>query len=538
MKTKNETPVVTRRQLLNLIGMAGGSAAVLNAGAALGVVPYTAGVSVPDLSNVPAGKNRRAVVLGTGISGLTAAYELQKAGFDCVILEASYRPGGRNLTVRSGDVIDEVGNRQVCEFDDEPHMYFNCGPARIPSTHRNMLHYCRELGVELEIFINENKEALYQDDNMFGGKPIKNAVYTTNARGFMAEIMAKGFSRDELNQPFNEWEAERLMSAIRSFGDLDENFRFRGSERAGIVPGTGGFIHHDGVMREVVSFHEMLKSRYIGNALNANEGETGPILFQPVGGMDNIVYGFTRQLEDRITYNAIVTAVELTNNGVAVSYENKGLKYTIEADYCFNCIPAHLMTGIQNNFPPEYLEAMQYVRRGEAYKSAFQARERFWEKDDIYGGISWTNQPIQQIWYPPHGIFKKKGVILSAYDFGGGMHFTRLSQEDRIEAAIRQGEKVHPDYRQYVEKGITVAWHRMNHMLGCAARWNRSARGMTQHEEHLFDTLQAPAGGRHYLIGDQITHHAGWQESAVLSAHWALSDMEARIKAADLSALA
>lgn len=524
---ENQHANVTRRELLNLIGMAGGSAAVLHTASALGVIPYSASANVPDLTSLPIDQRRRAVVLGTGISGLTAAYELTRAGFDCVILEASYRPGGRNLTVRSGDIIDEVGNRQVCEFDDEDHLYFNCGPARIPSTHRNLLHYCRELGVELEIFINENKEALYQDDNMFGGKPVKNAVFTTNARGFMAELMAKGFSRDELNQPFTEWEAEKLLGVIRSFGDLDENFRFRGSDRAGLV--SGGFIEH-GIQKEMVSFRELLKSRYIGSAMNANEGETGPILFQPVGGMDNIVKGFVRQLEDRITYNAVVTEVELTNDGVGITYEHKGLKYRIEADYCFNCIPSHLMSGIKNNFPTEYVEALQYVRRGEAYKSAFQAKERFWEKDDIYGGISWTNQPIQQIWYPPHGIHRKKGVLLAAYDFGGGMHFTRLSQQERLEAAIAQGEKVHPEYRQYVEKGITVAWHRINHMLGCAARWQRSANGMTEHENHLFHTLQHPAAGRHYMIGDQVTHHAGWQESAVLSAHWALRDLESRLR--------
>src|SRR5690606_37434159 len=117
---------------------------------------------------------QKVVILGAGLSGLTALHELSKAGYDALLLEASHRPGGRSLTVRSGDVIDEVGNRQVCEFDNESHLYFNCGPARIPSTHRMILQYCRELGVELEVFINENKECYVQDDAMYGGKPVKN----------------------------------------------------------------------------------------------------------------------------------------------------------------------------------------------------------------------------------------------------------------------------------------------------------------------------------------------------------------------------
>src|SRR5690606_18994834 len=121
---------------------------------------------------------------------------------DCTVLEASHRPGGRIFTVRAGTLIDEIGNPQRCQFDDEPHMYFNAGAARIPSTHATTLHYCRELGVELGIFINENKTAYVQDDNVYGGKPLRNGQLSTNVRGFLAELMAKGFEAAQLDQPF------------------------------------------------------------------------------------------------------------------------------------------------------------------------------------------------------------------------------------------------------------------------------------------------------------------------------------------------
>jgi monoamine oxidase len=517
---------VSRRELLGLIAKTGASAAVLKASSAMGLVPETQ-AATPEIPQANPANRPSVAVLGAGIAGLTAAYELDQAGYNVVVLEASPRAGGRCMTVRHGDLIDEVGNPQICDFDDEPHLYFNAGPARIPSTHRNLLKYCKDLGVELEIFINENKEAYLQDDAMLGGKPIKNCEFTTNARGFMAEIMAKNFTPEELSQPLDEYEAESLLGAIRSFGDLKPGDVYKGSTRSGYA--SGGFIEH-GTQKEIVAFSELLKSNFMRMALNANEGETGPVLFQPVGGMDKIVEGFVKKLPGKIYYDVLVSSVNLLddNKGIEIAYEHKGLKYKLEADYCFNSIPSHLMTGIPNNFDSDYTEALHYIRRGEAYKSAFQTKTRFWEKDDIYGGITWTNQPIRQIWYPPHGVHKQKGVILSAYDFGGGMHFTRLSQEERLETAIRQGEKVHPDYRQQVEKGITIAWHRMNHMLGCAARWSRQRGGMSAHEERLYHTLQAPAGGRHYMIGDQVSVHSAWQESAILSAHWALKDMVER----------
>ena len=84
-------------------------------------------------------------------------------------------------------------------------------------------------------------------------------------------------------------------------------------------------------------------------------------------------------------------------------------------------------------------------------------KERFWEREGIYGGISWTLQDIQQIWYPAHGIHRKKGVVLAAYTFDpdAGEKFARLTPADRIKLAIEQGSKIHPDYGKYVETGVT-----------------------------------------------------------------------------------
>lgn len=519
---------VSRREFMNLLGATFGTGALIRLGSALRLMPAAGALSVPALAAPAAGKGRVAV-LGAGISGLTVAWELTKAGYECTVVEASNRAGGRIMTVRSGDTVDEIGNRQVCEWDNEPHMYFNAGAARIPSTHRNLLHYCKELGVELEVFINESKTAYVQDDAILGGKPIRNGELSTNVRGFLAELFAKSFTQAQLNEPFSEAESETIMRLIRSFGDLDEDKLYKGSSRAGYA--SGGFLDH-GVLKEMVAFKDVMKTRLLTNTLTANEGETGPLLMQPVGGMDMIIKGFTRALGDKVIYQAQVAGMQITDDGVDVAFDHNGTRETLSVDYCFNCIPAHLMTGIPHNFPPEYLHAMKYIRRGEAYKAAFQAKERFWEKDDIYGGISWINAPIGQIWYPSHGIHKAKGVVLAAYNFGGGMHFTKMPQAERVEALLAQGEKLHSDYRQMVEKPITIAWHRINHMLGCSARWQRSPGGWTHEEEALFSTLQQPVNGRHYFIGDQVSYHGAWQESAILSAHWALADLDQRLRSA------
>ncbi len=86
---------MNRRTLLRLVGRAGGTAAVLATMKAMGLFHSTAtGTDRPDL---PAGfgSGVKVAILGAGIAGMTAAYELSKAGYECTILEARDRSGGR-----------------------------------------------------------------------------------------------------------------------------------------------------------------------------------------------------------------------------------------------------------------------------------------------------------------------------------------------------------------------------------------------------------------------------------------------------------
>ena len=97
---------------------------------------------------------KRAVILGSGVAGLTTAYELlcQECGMEVTVLEAQNRTGGRCVTLRTGDTLTEdvnsklfhskPGETQVVRFkrpvgDSEP--YLNAGPGRIPSSHKRLL---------------------------------------------------------------------------------------------------------------------------------------------------------------------------------------------------------------------------------------------------------------------------------------------------------------------------------------------------------------------------------------------------------------
>ena len=59
------------------------------------------------------GQGKRIVILGGGLGGMCSAYELGKIGYDCIILEATARVGGRCYTIRGGDQISEIDGPKI-----------------------------------------------------------------------------------------------------------------------------------------------------------------------------------------------------------------------------------------------------------------------------------------------------------------------------------------------------------------------------------------------------------------------------------------
>ena len=139
--------MLTKRQLLQYVGSVAGAAGVYRTMAALGMLGVSSltGCSSGSAVSQGLGDGKRVVILGAGIAGLVAAYELDKMGYDYTVLEATTRAGGRNLTVRRGDVLEEMDTPdQRVMFDDNDDLYANMGPARIPYHHETILNYCKD----------------------------------------------------------------------------------------------------------------------------------------------------------------------------------------------------------------------------------------------------------------------------------------------------------------------------------------------------------------------------------------------------------
>jgi monoamine oxidase len=119
----------SRRQLLTMIGKTAGVAAMYQAMTTLGHASETQFSGPPNLQG--AKKGASVVVLGAGLAGMLAAYELRKAGYKVTVLKYQPRAGGRNWSLRGGDTYTELGGAtQKVAF--QPGNYLNPGPWRIP----------------------------------------------------------------------------------------------------------------------------------------------------------------------------------------------------------------------------------------------------------------------------------------------------------------------------------------------------------------------------------------------------------------------
>ena len=105
-----------------------------------------------------------------------------------------------------------------------------------------------------------------------------------------------------------------------------------------------------------------------------------------------------------------------------------------------------ILGQIEHNLSSEMTAVIDSMSYAGSVKFGLEFKRRFWEEDDrIFGGITWTNQPINEIYYPSHGYFQQKGVLIGYYMFGPASdELVTKTPAERIEYALAQGEKIHP----------------------------------------------------------------------------------------------
>jgi monoamine oxidase len=514
----------TRRNFIQQVGLVGGYGAAYSAMQAMGLLAPASAFAegVPDLAAGGGGGGAKVVILGAGVAGMSAAYELRRAGYDCAILEARSRVGGRNWTLRRGDeIVMKDGSRQLCQFDEG--QYFNAGPARLPSHHQIVLGYCRELGVELEVEVNTSRGALLLNPAVNGGKPIQLRRAVNDARGHVSELLAKAINQGALDQAMNPADKARMAAFLKVYGDLDAQMAYRGSERSGykIVPGAGDQV---GLANDPLPMNLLLDEDMWNGVLFEDNIEMQATMFQPKGGMDQFPKALAKALgAGVIKSNCEVQSIRKAGSGVTIGYRDRasGQDLTLNADYCISTIPLPVLSRIPADFSPAYAKVIASTPYRDAIKIAWQA-PRFWEGPtyQIYGGISWVKAPNALVWYPSHGMNSKTGVLLGAYSTGqAATQMMTMTRADQIAFTRKVIDQLHPGCGQLLEHPLQVEWSNIPHTEGIGVAWAGD-------DDPGYALLGQP-DGRIYFAGEYLSHVGAWQEGAIRSAHRAIAMLDA-----------
>lgn len=442
----------------------------------------------------PGAEPKDVVVIGGGLAGLVAAYELKRQGHRPIVLEAQNRVGGRIYTLRTF----AAG------------LYAEAGGMRIPRAHDLTLRYCAQFNLPMRPFVMGNPKGL---------------VHIGGVRMTMEEAQ-----RDPSKLPFDLGEHERGRTADALWEDAISDLRRMVDEEGQaawdeIVRRWDEFSLYeflrekgwsDGAIEyySVINFVESDMHNSVVEILREDIGGAYVDMQEIVGGMDGLPNAFYHELQGEVRLGANVFAIDQDPDGVTVHYKTEASRFSVRGDYAVCTLPFSVLRSIE--VTPDFSHAKRRAIRQLNYhastKVLFQVRERVWEKDDgIFGGATVTDLGVRRMNYPTPDPSTSRGMLLASYTWGqDALQWGAMDEETRLEEALDDVARIHPRIRDVYEVGASHAWY--------GDKWARGAFAMFApgQQTELQESIVAPEG-RILFAGEHCSLYHAWIQGALES---------------------
>ena len=451
---------------------------------------------------------KRVIVVGAGLAGLCAAYELGALGHDVIVLEAQTRPGGRVQTLRN-------------PFDDG--LFAEAGASRIPSSHALTLGYARMFGLTLVPFAPASapsiRYAYGQRSRILPYAPFEwpARIPANQKRLTPAEIRRRYIAplADQITDPFSTaWMPESLRQYDRV--TRDEYLRAQGVSEAALHMMNLGYTPVARFRSFLDVLHENAVERELAVALARRNEE----ILKIEGGNDRLPRAFADRLAGRIRYGCPVHRIEHDAHGVRVFFRTGQSVESSEAGYVVCAVPFSTLRSV--SFSPALTSEKRSAIDALPYESVtriyLQSRERYWRREGL-SGFAETDHPME-IWDSTYGQPGTRGILTSYNRGPKARELGRQSEAAQLRFGLKTIEEVYPGIRKNYERGFVKVWDRDPWARGAIAYLLPGQVSSLQ--PHI-----ARAEGRIHFAGEHASSVRGWMQGALESGRRVASEIAA-----------
>jgi oxygen-dependent protoporphyrinogen oxidase len=379
-------------------------------------------------------QNKKVILIGAGISGISAAYWIKQYGFDVHVLEKSHRVGGVIETIREGGYLFEKG----------PNSFLDNAP--------DTMDLCAQLNLENELLkqsLRGNKRFIYLNGKLHevptgpGGLVKTELLSGKSKRGLLAEPFRKA-NRSPEDESLADFIRRRLGNEI--LDHLVTPFVsgvYAGDPEKLSLRGTFSMLYelerqHGGLLRGGIA--RLFKRKKKTDEPQPKK-KRAKNLCSYIDGMSVMTDALARELQGCIHLNAAIKEITYRPaEGFTVSWEDTSAQ-TQHGDALVLAVPAYAVPALASSLLPhsvEYLRSIPHNRLNVVGMS--YAKDQIRHECDGFGFLSPRGQDIRilgSIW--SSSLFPRRapgGERSLTVFIGGGLDPTAYELPD--EELMRQ----------------------------------------------------------------------------------------------------
>ncbi|HYP29831.1 MAG TPA: FAD-dependent oxidoreductase [Blastocatellia bacterium] len=446
------------------------------------------------------GAPKNIVVLGGGLAGLAAAYELKRAGHQVTILEARKNPGGRVRTLRN--------------FSDG--LYAEAGPISFPQDHHFTWGYASDFKLPLRPAFKFGLESVaHVRGSRFriAGDGAANVPFNLKANERQAGVFnlpalyLSNFMSDVGDPRRANWPPENLREIdqislkqlLLDRGASDGAVDLIEASQLGLLGfGLDSFSALDGVVTEKIA--------------------TGAPFYEIMGGNDQLPNAFKKKLKKNFKKLSVVQRIEQDDAGVTVTYLSNGVPQTITADRVICTLPFPVLNEIEVSpaFPEDKQRAIRELKLTPVTRTYLQFRSKAWETDGL-SGYGNTDLIIQNTYSPTLTQGGERGILASYAGGARALELGAMSEGERQDLVLRRMNSLFGNLTSRFERGASQVWHDDPFARGAFAYFEPGQ--MTS----LLPIAQRPEGRIHFA-GEHTSAWHGWMNGALESGNRAADE--------------